>query len=66
MRTTVDIDPKLLDDLVEITGEKSKSKAVAKAVDEYIRLKRIDELRAMFGKTDLVDNWHEWRHMEPR
>lgn len=66
MRTTLDIDKKLLEDVVALTGEKSKGRAVSKALEEFIRKKRIEELRAMLGTIDLVDNWYELRHMEPR
>ena len=66
MRTTLDLDGKLLEEVVSLTGEKSKGKAVSKALEEYIRHQRIEELRAMAGTIDLVDNWYELRHMEPR
>ena len=66
MRTTLDIDEKLLKDVVALTGEKKKGKAVSKALQEYIRKRKIEELRAMLGTIDLVDNWYELRHMEPR
>ena len=66
MRTTLDIDEGHLEELVKLTGEKSKSKALNKALEEYIRRKRIQELRAALGTIDLVDNWYELRHMEPR
>ena len=66
MRTTVDIDGKLLDRVIALTGEKSKSKAVCRALEEYVRRQSIEELRAMAGTIDLVDNWYELRHMEPR
>jgi Arc/MetJ family transcription regulator len=66
MRTTLDIDEKLLAEVVAVTGEKRRSKALNKALEEYIRHKRIEELRGMLGKIDLVDNWYEIRHMEPR
>ena len=63
MRTTLEIDKKLLEEVTKVTGEKSLSKAVSKALDEYIRDKRIEELRAMLGKTDLnLDDWYELRH----
>ena len=62
MRTTLDIDEKLLEDVVELTGEKTKVKAVNKVLEEYIRRKRIDQLRAMLGTIDLVDNWYDLRH----
>jgi len=66
MRTTLELDKKLIDDVIKVTGEKSLSKAVTKALDEYIRRKRIEELRAMAGTIDLIDDWYELRHMEPR
>lgn len=66
MRTTLNIDEKLIDEVAKLTGEKNKGKAVNKALEEYIRRKKIEELRAMLGTIDLVDNWYELRHMEPR
>ena len=66
MRTIVDIEEGLLEELVKLTGEKSKNKALNKAIEEYVRRRRIEELRAMLGTIDLVDNWYELRHMEPR
>lgn len=66
MRTTVNIPEGLLEELVKLTGEKSKSKALCKALEEYIRRKKIEELWSMAGKIDLLDNWYELRHMEPR
>ena len=47
MRTTIDVDPKLLEDVVKATGQKSKSKAVNKAMEEFVRRQKTDELRAM-------------------
>ena len=66
MRTTLDIDEKLLVEVGKLTNEKSKSKAVNKALDEYVRWRKIEELRSLAGKIDLLDNWYEIRHMEPR
>lgn len=37
MRITVDIEESVLNDLLEITGDKAKSPAVARAVTEYVR-----------------------------
>ena len=66
MRTTLEIDENLLKTVVYMTGEKIKGRAVNKALGEYIQWKAIEGLRAMAGKIDLVDSWHELRHMEPR
>jgi hypothetical protein len=43
MRITVDIDEAILADLLEITGDKNKSPAVAKAVTEFVRRKKAKE-----------------------
>lgn len=47
MRITVDIDDDILADLMEITGDKNKSPAVAKAVTEFVRRKQAKEFGRM-------------------
>ena len=64
MRTTLDVDEKLLETMLKMTGEKSKSKAVNRAMKDYIRRRSIDELRAMAGKIDMIDNWQELEELE--
>ena len=64
MRTTLDVDEKLLETMLKMTGEKSKSKAVNKAMEDYIRRRSIDELRAMAGKIDMIDNWQTLEELE--
>ena len=65
MRTTLDVSEKLLAEVVELTGEKSKSKAAGKALESYVRDKRIAQLRAMMGNLDLdLDDWREFRNRE--
>lgn len=46
MRITVDLEEGVLSDLMEITGDRNKSPAVARAVTEYVRRMRARE----FGK----------------
>lgn len=43
MRVTVDIDKAILHDLAQITGERKKSPAVAKAVTEFVNRKKARE-----------------------
>tara|TARA_A100001037_G_scaffold256893_1_gene243234 strand:+ start:86 stop:298 length:213 start_codon:yes stop_codon:yes gene_type:complete len=43
MRVTVDIPEETLADLSIITGEKKKSPAVAKAVDEFVKRQKVRE-----------------------
>ena len=64
MRTTLDVDRKLLDEVVEVTGERSKSAAVNRALLDYIRRKRVDELREIAGSIDLVNNLRELEALE--
>lgn len=65
MRTTLDIDERLVEAVVGLTGEENKGKAVNKALAEYVRRVRIEELLDSLGKLDLdLDDWYEFRHME--
>ena len=69
MRTTFDVDEKLLSEVISLTGEKTKGRAVSKALAAYVRHvrhRRIQELRGMLGTTDLIEDWDELRHVEPR
>jgi Arc/MetJ family transcription regulator len=59
VRTTLEIDEKLLVDVVEATGQKSKSRTVSSVLKEYIRRRRFAELRALAGNIDMVDNLEE-------
>ncbi|MCF7731528.1 MAG: type II toxin-antitoxin system VapB family antitoxin [Akkermansiaceae bacterium] len=43
MRITVEIEDRILGDLMKITGDKHKSPAVARAVTEFVRRKKARE-----------------------
>jgi Arc/MetJ family transcription regulator len=64
MRTTVDIDPNLLEEVERIAGEKTLSKAVTRALEDYVRRRRIEELIALAGKVDIEENWREIEELE--
>ena len=66
MRTTLDIDRELLDKVVEATGERSKTKAVNKALQEYVRRTSISEIREMAGRYVIDDTREEQREAERR
>lgn len=46
MRITVEIEDDIISDAMELTGEKNKSPAIAKAVEHYVKRMRAKE----FGK----------------
>ena len=54
MRITVDIDASDLKEVMRLTSLKKKSSAIAAAVSEYLRLRRLDRIMALVreGKID--------------
>ena len=65
MRTTLDIDEGLLKSVVKATGQKTKSRAVHLALEDYLRQIRLKKLLALQGKLDLdIGDWYEFRHLE--
>ena len=53
MRTTLDIPEPLIEEARQLLGFKSKTDTVVVSLQELIRRKRIDELKAMMGHVKL-------------
>ena len=66
MRTTLDIDQQLLDDVVKASGEKSISRAVEKALKVFVRQQAINDLRSSAGKIIIDDLSREQDEAEDR
>ena len=66
MRTTVNVDEKVFQDLMRYTDAQTKTEAVNKAISEWVRRKRIDEFRALRGKIGWEGNLEEMRALEIR
>ena len=64
MRTTLDIDTNLVEEVVRATGQKTKSRAVNEALAEYVRAKAYEKLLAAAGTMQIDDNWDIWRRMD--
>ena len=64
MRTTLNIDGKLLETVLEATGETTKSKAVNAALKEYIRRKHVQELIDSWGKIIVDDLSEEYDRLD--
>lgn len=56
MKTTIDIPEKALADAMRFTGAKTKREAVVKALEEFNRLQRVNDLIASFGTLDFASN----------
>ncbi|MBM3473020.1 MAG: type II toxin-antitoxin system VapB family antitoxin [Armatimonadetes bacterium] len=52
MRSTIDLPDNLVRDAMQLTGLKTKREVVALALDELVRRRRLDDLRALLGHAD--------------
>jgi Arc/MetJ family transcription regulator len=52
MRTNIDIDDKLLNDAIRLSGVKTKREAVELGLRTLVRLRQQEELRKLRGKLD--------------
>ena len=59
MRTTLNIDDFLVKKLLEITHEKSKTKAITIAIKDYLQKKNIEKILSYQGKLDIKNNWEQ-------
>ncbi len=64
MRTTLDIEKEVLDEVTRLTGERKKSKAVNEALKDYVRRKKLEKLVQLFGKVDIEEDWRKLRDGE--
>ncbi len=55
LRFTVSMDRDLLDELLRITGEKKKSRAVNVACREFVRMKQKETLLSLKGKINFKE-----------
>ena len=64
MRTTLDIDERLLEKTMRLSQKKTKAAAVNEALDTYVRTKKLEGLLALEGKIQIEDNWAELEQRE--
>ena len=63
MRTTVTIEPHLLQELLKSTGATSQSQALRMAAEQFIRQQKIAALDRFRGKVRLNPRIVQWRHV---
>jgi hypothetical protein len=66
MRTTLDIDDRLMEGLMARHPGLSKTKAVEAAIEDHVRRRAVDELLKMRGKLDIEDVSREMRAIDRR
>ena len=64
MRATITIEKEVLDELLKETKAKSKASAVRKAIDEFLKKKKIEKIKRMKGKLQFDLTPDEIRHYE--
>lgn len=57
MRTTLDLDEKLIRKLMDVTAAKTKTDAIHQAAAELIRRKKLDRLKSLSGTIQLDLDW---------
>ncbi len=64
MRTTLDLEEDLLQQLLEISKAKTKNRAVNLAIADYVRRQKRQQLKRLSGRLRLEENWHALRELE--
>lgn len=64
MKTTLDIDARLTDEVTSLSGERTSATAVEVALREYVRWQRKELLLNLPGSIRLEKNWRELRDLE--
>jgi hypothetical protein len=66
MRTTLDLDDRLMEALMAHHSGESKTKAVEAAIEDHVRRKAVEGLLEMRGKLDIEDVSREMRAIDRR
>lgn len=64
MRATLSIPNELLSEVQRFSGEKSKTKAVIVAMQEFVREKKLEKLLALKGKVEIAYDWEKEEKVE--
>ncbi len=59
MRATLEIPDSLVKDLLKVTGEKTKTKAICLAIEDFLRRKRKEKLLSLSGKIRFDLDWKQ-------
>ncbi len=55
MRATLNIPDELISEVLKLSGEKSKTKAIVTAMQEFIREKKLQKILSLRGKIKIDD-----------
>ncbi len=66
MRTTLDLNEKLIRELMTVTAAKTKTEAIHQAAAEMIQRKKLDQLKSLSGTIHLDLDWKRLEQAEIR
>ena len=66
MKMRLNVDDQILAQVMELTGASSAAEALATALNEYLRMKRKEQLLSLSGKLRINTNWRKLRDLEKR
>ena len=64
MRATLNLPDPLIHNLIQVSGEKKKTKAICLAIEEYIRRRRKEKLLSLSGKINIDLDWKKMEELE--
>jgi len=64
MRATLNIPDDLMSEVQKLSGEKSKTKAIVTAMEEFVRDKKIKKLLSLRGKIQIDYDWEKEEELE--
>ena len=64
MTITLELSAEEIDAFKQVTKLEGDAEAVAHAAREFLRLRRLLELKSVSGKVDLEQNWREIEELE--
>ena len=56
MQIKISLDKDTVNDLMDLTGEKSLSRAIHKAIEAYVTAEKLAALHALRGRPEFMDN----------
>lgn len=66
MRATLNIPDDLLEDVQSLSGEKSKTRAIVTAMEDFVRRRRMESLISLRGKITIEYDWEAMEQEELR
>jgi len=62
MKTTLNVPRDLLEEAARLAGARTKTEAVMRALEEFVRRQKIEEIIRAAGSLEFSDEWDEARH----